>query len=253
MSSSMSPFQTKQASEHEKNARQDFRNLFDRINLSTEDKLDNLGLFINRQNWGKFLFMHELYQKIVNVHGVVMEFGVRYGQNLALFSNFRGIYEPYNHNRRIIGFDTFTGFPSVHEKDGGHHLVHEGAYSVGEDHQNTLESILNYHESESPISHMKKFELVKGDATKTLDSYLDNHPETIIALAYFDFDIYAPTRHCLERIRPHLVKGSVLGFDELNHPPFPGETMAVAEVLGLPNLRLQRLPYSPTTSFAVVE
>ena len=253
MSSSASTFQTKQESDREKHVRQDFRDLFDNIAISTEDKLDNLGLFINRQAWGKFLFMHQLYQHIVNVHGVVMEFGVRYGQNLALFANFRGIYEPYNHNRRIIGFDTFTGFPSVHEKDGHHRLVHEGAYAVGEDHQNTLERILRYHENECPISHMQKFELIKGDATKTLDTYLDDHPETIIALAYFDFDIYAPTRHCLERIRPHLVKGSVLGFDELNHPPFPGETMAVAEVLGLPNLRLQRLPYSPTTSFVIVE
>lgn len=42
-----------------------------------------------------------------------MEFGVRWGQNLALFESFRGIYEPYNYNRKIVGFDelNYNKFP----------------------------------------------------------------------------------------------------------------------------------------------
>ena len=39
-----------------------------------------------------------------------MEFGVRWGQNLITLNNLRGIYEPFNHSRKIIGFDTFEGF-----------------------------------------------------------------------------------------------------------------------------------------------
>ena len=67
---------------------------------------------------------HELYQKILNVHGVVIEFGTRWGQNLALFESFRGMYEPYNHFRKIIGFDTFEGFleeEKFHKKK--HHMI----------------------------------------------------------------------------------------------------------------------------------
>jgi hypothetical protein len=47
------------------------------------------------------------------------------------------------------------------------------------------------------------------------------------------------------------VKGSVLVFDELNHPHWPGETTAVNEVLGLNNLKLHRFPYHTYGSFAV--
>ena len=61
-----------------------------------------------------------------------MEFGVRWGQNLVTLSNLRGIYEPFNYSRKIIGFDTFEGFPSVHEKDGTHQSIEKGAFNVTE-------------------------------------------------------------------------------------------------------------------------
>ena len=92
-----------------------------------------------------------------------------------------------------------------------------------------------------------------GDATKTLPDYLDKNPETIVALAFFDFDVYEPTKICLEAIKPRLVKGSVLGFDELNDPDSPGETVALMEVFGLNNVRLERFPYTSRTSYFVVE
>jgi hypothetical protein len=52
-----------------------------------EDELQtNLGLFVNRQTMARFLWIHELYRQIIDVPGVIMEFGVRWGQNLALIS-----------------------------------------------------------------------------------------------------------------------------------------------------------------------
>jgi hypothetical protein len=197
--------------------------------------------------------MHEMYQKIINVHGVIMEFGVRWGQNLALLSSLRGTYEPFNHNRKIIGFDTFSGFPSVHEKDGKAPEVSKGEYSVSPGYLEYLDKILTCHEKESPISHMKKFELIKGNAEVELEKYLARNPQTIVAFAYFDFDIYQPTKHCLEALEGHLTKGSVLAFDELNDPNFPGETLALKEVFGLGKYRIRRLPYTPLRSYIVIE
>jgi hypothetical protein len=194
-----------------------------------------------------------MYQKILDVNGVVMEFGVRWGQNLSLFQNFRGIYEPFNHTRKIIGFDTFKGFPSVNSKDGGSEDAAKGAYSVTDKYEEYLNKILSYHESESPISHLKKYELIKGDASKTLKIYLKNNPETIIALAYFDFDIYEPTKKCLELVKGRLGKGSIIGFDELNHSKFPGETIAFDEVLGISNYKIIRSPITPLPSYIIVE
>ncbi len=225
--------------------------LFRQSPVPDQEILRNLGLFLNRQTLSRIFFMQELYKKIINVHGIIIEFGVRWGQNLALFESFRGMYEPFNHNRKIVGFDTFSGFPSVHEKDGNSEVIQEGAYSVTEKYEEYLTQILNYHESESPISHLKKYEIVKGDATVTSKEYLQKHPETIIAFAYFDFDIYEPTKVCLSAIKPHLTKGSVIGFDELNLPDFPGETIAFNEVFGINNYSIKRDPLYPTTSYII--
>jgi hypothetical protein len=63
-------------------------------------------------------------------------------------------------------------------------------------------------------------------------------------------DIYRPTKAALEMILPRLTKGSMLVFDELNCEFFPGETQALAEVLGLGNLRLERFPHQPFCAFA---
>jgi hypothetical protein len=213
--------------------------------------LSNLGLYLNRQTLSRILFFHELYQKILGIHGVVMEFGVRWGQSLSLFSSFRGIYEPYNYLRKIIGFDTFEGFPDTHVNDGD--SITKGDYTVSENYDVYLHEILRYHQNESPISHKEKFELIKGDATKTVKEYLEKNPQTIISLAYFDFDLYEPTKEVLQIILPHLTKGSIIGFDELCMREFPGETIALKEVLGLSKYAIRRNSFNPTPSYLVIE
>lgn len=239
-------------SDKETNLREQFLQLYKDSPIPDAEVLLNLGLFTNRQLISKMLFLNELYQKIIHTHGVVMEFGVRWGQNLSLFHSFRGIYEPFNHNRKIIGFDTFSGFPSVHVKDGNDPIIQKNAYAVTDNYENYLEKILEYHQQESPIPHLKKYDLVKGDASQTIHQYLEQHPETIIAFAYFDFDIYEPTYECLKAIRPYLTKGSVIAFDELNCHAFPGETLAVRELLGLNNIEIKRSPLTARESYIII-
>ena len=218
------------------------------------DMLSNLGLFLSSKNLSRILFMDHLYRQVVDVPGVVMEFGTRWGQNMALFAALRGIYDPFNRHRKIIGFDTFSGFPSVSDKDNrSSSIIGVGELSVSDDYVDYLTAVLEYHEQDNPLSHIRKFELRAGDATVEIDRYFDEYPETIVALAYFDFDVYEPTRKCLEAIRGRLVKGSVLGFDELSDHDSPGETLALDEVIGLNNIRLRRWPYVSRTSYFVVE
>jgi len=241
------------SSKKENEARTEFYKLYEQCPIPKDQILNNLGLFTKRQDLSRILMLNDMYKKIVNLHGIVCEFGVLWGNSLALFESFRGMYEPYNYNRKIVGFDTFEGFPSVHEKDGNSKIIEKGAYSTTKNYDEYLDKILKYHESESPISHMKKFELVKGDATVTIKKYLKDNPETIIAFAYFDFDIYEPTKACLEAILPHLTKGAVIGFDEINFHDFPGETIAFNEVLGINKYKIHRDVNNPIPSYIIYE
>lgn len=237
------------ASKDEINKRNNFYELYKNCPIPENEKISNSGLFVKRQDLTKQLFLNDLYSKIINVHGVIIEFGVRWGQNLVTLNNLRGIHEPFNYSRKIIGFDTFQGFSKVDDKDGSHRIIKQGAFSVTENYEDYLTQVMEYHESECPLSHIKKNIIIKGDASVELKKYLDNHPETIIAFAYFDFDVYEPTKKCLELIKPYLTKGSIVGFDELNDPQFPGETVALRETLGLNNVAIKRSKYSGIQSY----
>jgi len=230
--------------------RRNLLDLFEQCPIPGQELLCNLFLYSNKAEMARLLCLHEMYRQILSVPGVIMEFGVRWGQNLALFESFRGIYEPFNRSRKIIGFDTFQGFPSVSAEDAS---TSPGDYSVTPNYEEHLERVLAAREGEGAVTHIKKFELVKGDACVTVKEYLDRRPETIVSLAYFDLDLYKPTRAVLEMIQPFLTRGSVIAFDELRSEHFPGETVALREVVGLDKVRLVHTPYSSHRAYFICQ
>ncbi|PWB82222.1 MAG: crotonobetainyl-CoA--carnitine CoA-transferase [Methylocystaceae bacterium] len=198
--------------------------------------------------------MSDIYRAhVLHANGALFEFGTCYGRTAALLTNLRGIFEPYNFTRKLAVFDTFSGLAGCSAKDGAHESARDGAYNAGADYESHLSSVLRYHESEAPIAHIRKHEIIKGDAAETLGAYLRRRPETIVALAYFDFDIYAPTKSCLELLRPHLARSSILVFDQLNCPEYPGETLALGEVFGLNRCNIRRSPLTPWMSYVLAE
>lgn len=197
----------------------------------------------------RLLYLNSLYEQILEVPGVICEFGVQWGGTLTQLINLRSIHEPFNHSRTVVGFDTFRGFPSVNPEDGNQYRP--GDLATPEGYEQTLERILHLIERFPPLPHIRKHALVKGDATLTIDEWLEENPHAIVSLAIFDMDLYSPTKSILEKILPRLTKGSVLAFDELNCEAFPGETRALDEVIGLNNLRLRRSPFHPHGAWAV--
>lgn len=241
------------ADSNEQICRQQMVDQLSQTSIPPDQLLANLGLFLESKNLARLLFMDFLYRQMISVQGVIMEFGVRWGQNLALFSALRGLYEPFNRHRKIIGFDTFKGFPSIHEKDGHSSMMVNGQLAVSPCYQETLQRLLTLHESLNPLAHIKKNELCAGDVMEELPRYLSRCPETIVAMAYFDLDLYEPTVKCLELLRPRMTKGTILGFDELNDQDSPGETLALMEVFGLNHLKIQRFPFASRVSYVVFE
>ncbi len=203
----------------------------------------------NITSTSRILYLNELYKLIVNTPGVICEFGVQWGSTLTQLINLRSIHEPFNHSRTIYGFDTFEGFPSIHEKDGKGYEV--GDLATLNNYEEKLNSILELIETFPPNPHIKKFELIKGNAINTIDNWLEANPHAIISLAIFDMDLYEPTKIVLSKIKSRLTKGSVIAFDELNCKTFPGETTALDEVFGLNCVKLYRSPLHPFCSWAI--
>jgi len=193
---------------------------------------------------------------IMPIPGNIIEFGCRYGQNLAALISYRSLLEPFNITRKVIGFDTFSGFPSIHEMDKQdfNKELQVNAYSTNcatydkllEEVLIDLSSLLNY-------SKEKSFDLVKGDALETVPKYFTDH-RMPVSLAIFDFDLYEPTKIALETVWPFLSKGSILVFDQYGYDKWPGETRAVREFLrDKGEYTIKKLPFSQTSHYMVVE
>lgn len=116
----MEDFKSKQESKATSEQIEKFKvlnTLFEENQLSTDELLVNLGLFQRSSQITKILFLNELYELVFNIPGVILEFGCWWGQNLCVFENLRAIHEPFNQNRRIIGFDTFEGYSELSKVD----------------------------------------------------------------------------------------------------------------------------------------
>ena len=75
----------------------------------------------------------------------------------------------------------------------------------------------------------------------------------MIALLFLDFDLYEPTKKAIDLFLPRMPKGAVIVFDELDHPDWPGETLALIEAIGIWKLRIERFSWEPTLGYAVLE
>lgn len=239
--------------EKQQKSKQDLTSLLLDPPKRNEELVANLPLYLRSVILAKILYVNELYEMIADKPGVIMEFGVWWGANLALFTNMRAVHEPYNGMRKVIGFDTFTGYPNVGEADGRSPHAAIGGYAMPENYERYLERVLATHEADNTLDHKRKFELVKGDAAEGLARYLKAHPETVIALAYLDMAMYEPSRDVLKLVLPHMVKGGVIALDELGSERFPGETKAFKEVIGTGRFRMRRSRFLPDRTMLVVE
>lgn len=228
-------------------------NLFGDRPIPDDQLMDCLGLYMRSSALTKILFVNEVYQLILDQPGVIVEFGTWWGQNLVLFENLRAIYEPFNQSRRVIGFDTFKGYPEPSAKDLSSDTIKLGGYTVSEDYRGYLEQLIDYHEKNNVLSAVKKHELVAGDVSKTAPLFFKENPGVVIALAYFDMALYEPTKAALEAILPHLLPGSVVMLDEFNNRDYPGETIAFKEVFKDIRYKVKKSQFMTDRTFVTIE
>jgi len=220
---------------------------------SNVEKMQNFSKYVPRQLLTRFISKYELFKKVLNVQGSIMECGVFLGGGLMTWAQLSSILEPVNHQRKIIGFDTFSGFEELSKEDekGISEFSHKGGLAV--DSYEDLKKGIKIYDQNRFISHIDKVKLVKGDVFHTIPKFLEDNQHTVVSLLYLDFDVFMPTKVAIENFLPRMPKGAIIAFDELNVDGWPGEVMAVMKTIGINNLRIQRFPFDSLLSYAVIE
>ncbi len=217
-----------------------------------ETKLENFPKYVRRQHLKRFIAMYEIFKLILPVKGSIVECGVFRGFSVMAWAKLSTILEPENLTRRIYGFDSFRGFPSVSDQDRtGMGSAEQGDFQTSS-YDELLELIRAY-DQDRFLGHIPKVQLIRGDATKTIPEFLQHNKHTLVSLLFLDFDLYEPTKVALEQLVPRMPKGSVLAFDELDNPNWPGETKALLDTLPLNRLRIRRLEWDPYISYVTLE
>lgn len=220
--------------------------------LPPDELMFNLGLYVRSSLLVKFLVLSDAYRRIQSVPGALVEFGTWRGQNLVLLENLRAIYEPFNKQRAIIGFDTFAGYPEDAGMAAKSTETH-GGYDTGSAYPAYLAELLRVHERMNAFGHIEGgHRLVPGDVVETAPKFFADHPETLVAFAFFDMGPYEPTIAALKAIQPHLMPGSVLLFDELTWAGAPGEAIAFKEAFRDVPYTIEKHPLYPSKSLVTV-
>jgi Macrocin-O-methyltransferase (TylF) len=236
--------------EVEREVGKSLENIFVNCSDSIEAKLENFPKYVRRQHLKRFLAMYELFKLILPVKGSIVECGVFRGFSLMSWAKLSSILEPENLTRRIYGFDSFNGFPSVSSNDrSGSGIAEVGDFQTSS-YDELIELLRVY---DHFLGHIPKVQLIRGDASKTIPEFVQQNRHLLVSLLFIDLDLYEPTKAALEHILPRMPKGSIVAFDELDNPIWPGETEALLEKLPLNRLKLQRFDWDPYIGFAVLE
>lgn len=216
-------------------------------NVVPQNLVHNPFLYMNRLSMTKWLTRIDLYRRNRNCHGSVVECGVRNAASLMIYYHLSSILHPFNFEERIIGFDTFEGFPSTSDKDP------INAAKGGEASELSFEEIKDWiefqDENRPGVGHIPKVEFVVGDACVTIPKYINDNPHLLISLLVLDFDLYAPTKVALEAFVPLMPKGGIIVFDELGQKRWSGETEAMKEVFEVNKIKIEKFSYDTHTSF----
>ena len=232
-------------------------NLFDKYEYDTKIKLKNFEKFIDRQSMARFLVRYELFKKIKKVKGSIVECGVHYGGGIMAWAKLSSSLEPYAIHRKIIGFDTFDGFPGLSKEDkisvNHGELKRKGFQSHNMILEELKECIEEYNQNRF-LNQFNKIELIKGDANLTIPKYVEDNSHLIVALLFLDFDIYQPTKTGLEIFLKRMPKGGIIVFDEINNEYWKGETTAALEVFkSFNNLEIKKFEFDPNIAYITIK
>ena len=191
---------------------------------------------------GKFLNHLEIYKKILDLPGDILEFGVYKGTSLVRLLSFRNLLESEN-SRKVFGFDIFGKFPDTLELESDREFVQRfenaGGYGISK-------SELEFHLKNKGIGN---YELIEGDIMKTVPRYLANNPSKKIALLHIDVDVYEPTKMILENLWDKVVKGGIVMLDD--YGTVEGETKAVDEFFADKNIAIHKPGFNHIPSYII--
>jgi Macrocin-O-methyltransferase (TylF) len=213
----------------------------------TWDAYNDLLLWGPLDRFTKMWARYELFKQVIDLPGDIVEGGVFKGAGLLYWAKLIQVFNPLS-RRRVVGFDTFAGYPksTSHEYDRvkGEEFLKASNYEGG-----SPEAIMAIARE---VGLESRVEIIKGDAGTTMEQYVQKNPGFRVALMNLDFDTYDPTAAALKHFYPLVIPNGVIVFDEYAAREW-GESNAVDEYFKGKNLTFRAIPWALSPGAYVVK
>jgi Macrocin-O-methyltransferase (TylF) len=209
--------------------------------------LDLFPVYTSRRAFIRQLAHYELFKMTIDLPGHYIDFGVYFGKSFFTWHKFLEIFTPTATHKKVIGFDTFVGFPNLVSEDGKNDSAIQkepGGLSSASFLDEFLE-LLDLHNQDAVLP-AGRGTIIQGDVCKTFPQWLDKNPEARFCLCNLDLDLYEPTAVVLENSWDRIVPGGILVLDEYGTSKWPGETKAWDDFAARRclNIALKRFPFA---------
>lgn len=219
--------------EPEKRQKELLEQLYASTQLTTFELFRNFPAFTPRFNLARFLAHYELFKRIADVPGAIVDLGVFRGGSTFTWAKLCEIFCPTDIRKVVWAFDTFEGFTNVSPEDGPENPAQDvvpGGYFGGNSVEADLALAQEAMNQDRHLRHRNRIEFVKGDVCQTIPRFVAEKGDGLrIALLNLDLDLYEPTRVALEQFAPRMARGGIIIVDEYAVDTFGGETKAVDE------------------------
>jgi O-methyltransferase len=181
-----------------------------------------------------FTSLANAIEKTSKIEGHIIECGVFRGSTLLGMAHRLALQG--RRDARLIGCDSFEGFPAPSKEDA----LQDGSF-----HEQALEGVFHdtsYETLSSRISalgYSQNIRLVKGFFENTLPQL----SELKFSVVHLDCDLYQSYMTCLNFLYPRLVPGGYMVFDEYDMaaPVYPGAQKAIDQFFAEKPEKLQQL------------
>ena len=182
-----------------------------------QELFDNYNKFIisdDRKVFFKLCARHSFFLKVKDLNGDIVECGVFKGAGMLSWLKMVDMYQPHS-IKKVIGFDIFdSNFVDGLVND----IDRKTMKQVFTRDTQLKHSDISLEGIDSKIKesgfNSGKYELVKGDISKTATEFLNNRPGFRISLLYLDMDLDKPTYDALNAFWDRIVPGGIVIFDE---------------------------------------
>jgi hypothetical protein len=218
--------------------------------LDSKFLLQNNLAFIQRRNLPRLLAHYEMFQKIKDLPGSIVELGVFCGNGLFTWANFLETFCPGDRIRKVFGFDNFEGYKFFTEKDADAEVFTQKHDHKLEVSASMVHRLVKLHNDDNLLRGVERCRLIDGDIVQKVPEFVEQNKGLRLCMLYCDANLYSPTKIGLEYLYPLVVPGGIIAFNAYGQNPWEGEGKALDEFLEEHKIvaKLIRFPFSTIPS-----